>query len=52
MVATAVFAILQSDVPIPKQISRTRESTGWKERLQQELHEIFKGRGENFFDGY
>lgn len=51
MVATAV-ATLHWGLAIPKQRLRSRESTGWKQRLEQELRKIFKGRGENFFDGY
>lgn len=51
MVATAVAA-LQWGSAIPKQRLKVRESTGWRQRLEQELREIFKGHGENFFDGY
>jgi len=51
MVANAVAA-LQWGFTIPGQRSKVRESTGWKQRFEQQLHEIFKGHGENFFDGY
>jgi hypothetical protein len=51
MVANAVAA-LQWGFAIPRQRAKVRESTGWRQRFEQELRKIFKGHGENFFDGY
>jgi hypothetical protein len=51
MVANAVAA-LHWGFAIPRQRAKARESTGWRQRLEEQLHKIFKGHGENFFDGY
>ena len=50
--ATNAIAALHWDLEIAGHLSKPRESTGWKERLKQELKKIFRGYGDNFFDGY
>ncbi|MBV8050997.1 MAG: hypothetical protein JOZ80_07410 [Acidobacteriaceae bacterium] len=50
--ATKVITASEWGFAIRAHPSEIRESTGWKQQLKEKFREIFKGHGENLFDGY